>query len=117
MAERDRSQGFGFVYVDIAALLANRHSFKEDFHSPIETQEATKVNFPKSESLTNSSSHRSAPQAEEAAPSQDTSQPVAKKSSSSVEQIRDNLDRLQSLHHKLHAMLAELNQISGRKKS
>lgn len=33
----------------------------------------------------------------------------------SVQQIQGNLERLQSLHHKLHAMLEELNKITGKK--
>jgi len=31
------------------------------------------------------------------------------------EQIQGNLERLQSLHHKLHAMLEELNKLTGKK--
>lgn len=33
----------------------------------------------------------------------------------SAEQVQGNLERLQSLHHKLHAMLEELNKITGKK--
>lgn len=29
-----------------------------------------------------------------------------------IQQIKENLDRLQHLHHKLHAMLEELNHIT-----
>jgi hypothetical protein len=32
-----------------------------------------------------------------------------------TEQIKGNLERLQSLHHKLHAMLEELNKLTGKK--
>lgn len=32
-----------------------------------------------------------------------------------AEQVQGNLERLQSLHHKLHAMLEELNKITGKK--
>ncbi|MFM8268888.1 MAG: hypothetical protein ACKN9V_01775 [Pseudomonadota bacterium] len=33
----------------------------------------------------------------------------------SAEQVQGNLERLQALHHKLHAMLEELNKLSGKK--
>jgi len=29
--------------------------------------------------------------------------------------VQGNLERLQALHHKLHAMLEELNKITGKK--
>ena len=34
---------------------------------------------------------------------------------SSISALQNNLDRLQSLHHKLHAMLDELNKLTGKK--
>jgi len=36
--------------------------------------------------------------------------------SRAITQIRENLDRLQSLHHKLHAVLDELSQVTDKKK-
>lgn len=36
-------------------------------------------------------------------------------SSQSSDQVRSNLERLQALHHKLHAMLEELNKLNGKK--
>lgn len=36
-------------------------------------------------------------------------------SSQTSDQVKSNLERLQSLHHKLHAMLEELNKLNGKK--
>ena len=89
MAQRDRAQGFAFVYVDIAKLLQENGKVRED--SPLLIPDETQsVHVPK---------NASAPH------------------SSAVKQIQQNLDRLSALHHKLHAMLEELNQITGKKKS
>lgn len=102
MASRDRSQGFAFVYVDIKKLLSNPSAFQEDAHTPVDTGDAEVV---------------SVDRAVEAAIEPQTETVVEEKRSTSANpaltQIKDNLDRLQSLHHKLHAMLAELNQITG----
>ena len=46
MAQRDRSQGFGFVYVDIAKLLTQRDELEKN-HGPIPTGDAKTVNFNK----------------------------------------------------------------------
>jgi len=35
----------------------------------------------------------------------------------SSQQVQGNLERLQSLHHKLHVMLEELNKLTGKKDS
>jgi hypothetical protein len=94
MAQRDRSQGFAFVYVDVAKLLKENTKVRED--SPVLIPEDTQaVRVPKS-----SRSMSNAP-----------------KDSPAVQQIQENLDRLSVLHHKLHAMLDELNQITGKKKN
>src|SRR5688572_29434088 len=98
MAQRDRTQGFGFVYVDIASIL-KRDFFKDDFSQPISTDNVKTINIPKKEAKP-AASQTDAP----------------RERSSAIVQIRENLDRLQSLHHKLHAMLEELNHISYRKK-
>ena len=101
MAQRDRSQGFAFIYTDLRKLLAEKDNFINDDHSPIPTGNATTVNFNKITPPT------PAPVA-----------PVTKNHPPhpAVEQVRENLDRLQSLHHKLHAMLEELNQLTNDKK-
>ncbi len=100
MAQRDRSQGFGFVYVDIGALLAQRDQIKKEFAQPIDTGTSQTANFAKRLESRQSVAPESTPEHQAA-----------------VAQIRENLDRLQSLHHKLHAMLEEINTLSGKKKS
>lgn len=98
MARRDRSQGFAFVYIDVREFLkASRQKKIQDISSHQPT-EGMVIN------LNKESSSDSPAEGTNAAPSE------------AVSQIRDNLDRLQSLHHKLHAMLAELNQATGKKK-
>ena len=92
MAQRDRSQGFGFVYADIATLLKNKESLD-------------------SETVANSINFNRDPKP------QDTKvNAKGEKTNHAIHEIKTNLDRLQSLHHKLHAVLEELNQITGRKK-
>ncbi len=96
MASRDRSQGFGFVYMNMESILSSKEPWTE--FGPVTNAEVKTVNFNKD---------IAAPLAAEA------EQSAPKKS---VEQIRENLDRLQTLHQRLHAMLQELNQVGGRKK-
>jgi beta-xylosidase len=95
MAQRDKSQGFGFIYVDIAKFLKEKANLVEEGFSVTPNPSEPAINFPK----------------EEVPKSQSTEikETAAKK-------IRENLDRLQSLHHKLHAMLAELNQSTNKDK-
>jgi len=103
MASRDRSQGFGFVYVNIPELLKRRHElFAED--APIPSAEVTdeaviNLNIARPENI-----------------SLVTANEISAESPK-VEKLKHNLDRLQGLHHKLHAMLEELNQITKKKKS
>jgi len=91
MAQRDRSQGFAFVYVDVAKLLKENSKVREEAPVLI-PQDIASVHVPKAS----------------AAPAVD---------GQAVKQIQENLDRLSVLHHKLHAMLDELNSITGKKKS
>lgn len=104
MAQRDRSQGFGFVYVDVANLFATRdlldkrNSRAQAIPTPTD---AKTLNFNKDP--------RPA-----ATPAR--VEPPKEGSEVAIQQIRENLDRLQSLHHKLHAMLEELTQITDRDK-
>ena len=107
MAQRDRSQGFGFVYVDIAKLLTQGDELEKS-HGPIPTGDAKTVNFNKD------------PQIAKPAPIPSQNGDSGQERKQAINQIRQNLDRLQSLHHKLHAMLADLNHItesSDKKKS
>ena len=100
MAQRDRSQGFGFMYVNIAKVLEERKEVSTDSTEPVSTQNVRHANFNKDTQL----------------------KPVANPTSKmdgraeAMSQIKENLDRLQSLHHKLHAMLDELNHVSQHSK-
>lgn len=89
MAQRDRSQGFAFVYVDVARLLKENAKVVREDSPVLIADDVSSVHVP----LT---------------PGRDAS---------STKQIRANLDRLSVLHHKLHAMLDELNQLTGKKGS
>lgn len=93
MANRDRSQGISFVYLEVAELLAKKDEWTEE--GPVPTFNAKTINLNKDK-------------VEAAAPKVENKTPV--------EQIRENLDRLQTLHHRIHVMLEELNALGGRKK-
>ena len=48
MAHRDRTQGFGFMYVDISKLLRERKESKEsDLSAPVLTNNVKHANFNK----------------------------------------------------------------------
>jgi hypothetical protein len=100
MAFRDKSQGFAFVYTDLAKILAERDKITRDNGGPVHPPETPSANFNKDK----------------------INKPVPNTSDDSrartqaIAEIKDNLDRLQSLHHKLHAMLADLNKITDREK-
>ena len=103
MAHRDRSQGFAFMYVDISSILAQRDELKKMNESaPVMAVAGRTANF-----------NRDAAPTRPAAPA-----PASKADdrTAAVAQIRENLDRLQALHHKLHAMLEDLNKIAGNDK-
>ena len=95
MAQRDRSQGFAFMYVDISKLLKQRDELKNT-EIPVATATAPVINL-----------NRDKP-----AIVQNDSLALNQDRQLSLKMIKDNLDRLQSLHHKLHAMLEELNKIT-----
>lgn len=105
MAHRDKSQGFGFVYADIKTLLAQRDELKKlDNWEPIEvSQQAEVVNLNRDQNTDQST---------DAVPA---ITPIAE--TSSVEQIKENLDRLAKLHQKLHVMLDEINRMGAKKSS
>ena len=86
MSYRDKSQGFGFVYLDISKLLAQKN-LGED---PVMDPEALTVNLNKD------------PFKAKPAP---------------VTEVTQNLDRLATLHQKLHVLMEELNQLTKKKKS
>lgn len=114
MAHRDRSQGFGFIYVDIAKLLSQRDELANvDSGTPIDTLGATAYNFNKGPAVAAQTTTTSAAPTTTVPPIPQTN---IQDRAAAVTQIRENLDRLKTLHHRLHSMLEELNQISERKK-
>jgi hypothetical protein len=107
MAFRDRSQGFAFVYVDLAKLLRERDQFNDNADAPVYGPEEKAVNFNKD------------PRPAGTPPPtlvEDISTSQTQERNVAVRQIKDNLDRLQNLHHKLHAMLEDLNKATDTKK-
>lgn len=132
MAERDKSQGFGFVYVDVKKLLEEARARvteatttesatpSEKSDAPTEASEKSAANVPtpisvqwptpgaKVLNFNRDTDVVPAPTAD-AVPSVATQNP-----SVALKQIRQSLDRLQALHHKLHAVLAELSQATER---
>jgi hypothetical protein len=96
MAHRDKTQGFGFVYVDLKKILAQRDHISNPQNEPqneLVPEGTQSVNFNKDPLPV--------------APDANTRQRAQ-----AITQIRTNLDRLQSLHHKLHAILEDLNKIT-----
>lgn len=105
MAYRDQTQGFGFVYVDIETLMARRDELLNRPETTPHLEGVKAINLNRDEQVT-------APErpAVKLAPMAPNEREVA------IRQIRENLDRLQTLHHKLHAMLDELNSATDSKK-
>lgn len=99
MAFRDRSQGFAFVYVDVAKLLKEKDRFLENQDGPVYGPEEKSVNFNRDPRPAGT-------------PPQEMVGPQTAERRAAITQIKDNLDRLQSLHHKLHAMLEDLNKVA-----
>lgn len=97
MAQRDRSQGFGFMYVDISRLLQEKAKLEKDNDKPVLTENTKTANFNKDSDVK---------PAAKVYDLKTTDKTVA------IKQIKENLDRLQSLHHKLHAMLEEIDKSS-----
>lgn len=93
MAYRDRSQGFSFVYMDLKQFNAMRQTLLENEEAPVLLPEPEKA------------VHTAAP-----APAPSTT------ANPTVGQIKENFDKLQSLHQKLHVILAELNKMGDKDK-
>jgi len=91
MAHRDRSAGHAFMYVNVKELLQQTQDIKKaaEASAPVRTTPATSHPF--------------------------GTQIPTPLVSQSTEHIQNNLERLQALHHKLHAMLEELNKLTGKK--
>lgn len=102
MAYRDKSQGFGFVYVDLEKLLAQRDELIKNPLVHPQTESVQTVNL-------NRDTRRDVPKTERAPE-------AALPSGVTLAQIRENLDRIQALHHKLHAVLEELSTVTDREK-
>lgn len=117
MAYRDKSQGFAFVYVDIHKLLASQKSGKP-FSSPPEATppKPNVVNLNRDPKVTKKTDDA----VEAFLPVQPELQPKSledvKSRGEAIQQIKSNLDRMQSLHHKLHTVLDDLNRVSHWKK-
>ena len=113
MAQRDRSQGFAFVYADIASLLAQRAEISTDAHAPVIPPQQSKVvritSKPKVQTKTQKGSESASQRVLENAPKPGTQ-------SAEKKEIKSSLDRLQVLHQRLHAMLEELNEITGKRR-
>ncbi len=107
MAHRDRSQGFGFIYVDIEDVLAQRNE--------IAKADQQNMHVAPSKEIQRISLNRD-PRSTESQTIPTPATPPPQERQQAISQIRENLDRLQSLHHKLHAMLEELNKVTGKKR-
>ena len=113
MAHRDRSQGFGFMYVNMAKILQERDNAKPNNEmAPVLTDNVKTVNFNKDTDVQKDANVKRVAKPTVA------SNPSAfmEERTKAIEQIKNNLDRLQSLHHRLHTILDELNQITNRDK-
>ncbi|MFM8314416.1 MAG: hypothetical protein ACKOA8_09040 [Deltaproteobacteria bacterium] len=107
MAQRDRNQGFGFMYADITKLIAKKKEMeKAEGSTPIQPEGQT-LNFNRDKSSV------VAKVASETPSTQGFNQMIQDRANA-ISTLKDNLDRLQTLHHKLHSMLDELNKISDR---
>lgn len=105
MAQRDRNQGFGFMYADITKLIAKKRELeKADGFAPIQTEGQT-LNFNRDKSPIVAKVASELPRT-------DGINEMIKDRANAISTLKENLDRLQSLHHKLHAMLDELNKIA-----
>lgn len=105
VAERDRSQGFGFMYVDITKLLKERKenaSNEATDEKPVLTNNVKHANFNRDTVAPKTTAEISAL--------------TANQKEDAIRQVRANLDRLQVLHHKLHSMLDDLNKTTDSKK-
>lgn len=104
MARRDNGQGFGFVYFDLSVLLGKNRAFATAQES-VETgnYSVPNINFPK---FHNGSSKTEVLE----------NTPPSPTGTKKVRDIRDKLDRLQALHHKLHVMLEEVDKLTKKKK-
>lgn len=107
MAHKDRNQGFGFMYADITKLIAKKKELENnEGFAPIPTVGQT-LNFNKDKTPVVakpiSQIH-----------STDGFNDLIKDRANAIATLKENLDKLQSLHHKLHSMLDEINKLTDR---
>ena len=101
MATKDKTQGHGFVYVNVKTLLNSVEEIRSNPH--IHPQEKSALTFgPLRPS--------ELPPIEEFHTSDLLTTPEYVPPSDRFLKIKENLDRLQTLHAKLHEILAELNK-------
>lgn len=107
MAHKDRNQGFGFMYADITKLIAKKKELEaQEGFTPIQPEGKT-LNFNRdTQSIV-------AKQIAEIPKTNGVNQMLQDRANA-ISTLKDNLDRLQSLHHKLHSMLDELNKITDK---
>lgn len=105
MAQRDRSQGFGFMYVNIAKVLEEQKEVSAESVTPVSTKNVHHANFNRDTEAMPTTKDSQVKPSTDVVKLEGRAQAMA--------QIKENLDRLQSLHHRLHAMLEELNKISS----
>ena len=107
MAQKDRNQGFGFMYADITKLIAQKRELdKQEGFSPVQTEGKT-LNFNRDTQPLVAKPIAELPH------TNGINQMLADRTNA-VATLKDNLDRLQSLHHKLHSMLDELNKVTDK---
>ncbi len=114
MATRDKSQGFGFVYIDIAKLLQNKQDAEPIFDKEARSINLNKTPWKSSGNLNDDAKVTWPTTAIPATPftsAVDQTSPIAP-----VAQVTSNLDRLSALHHKLHVLMEELNTLTKKKK-
>lgn len=120
MAERDKSQGFGFVYVDVKKLLdeARARVTEAQGAEPKASKDAATPEAPPAPITwpTPGAKVLNFNRDAEAVPTLAVPDPASLQQNpgAALKQIRQSLDRLQALHHKLHAVLAELSQATER---
>src|SRR5262245_16816159 len=100
MAFRDRSQGFGFVYVDIKKLLEQIDVIEQNPEAHPQEGTALSIHIPKKASAVPTPAPAPAP-VPSAPITNDDAASNKKPMDERIKQIKENLDRLQSLHHKL----------------
>ena len=112
MAFRDRNQGFGFVYVDIKKLLEQTDEISQNPESHPQEDTAFSIHLPKKPTPVPNPAPAPVADMKNAEVQAAAARPVEDR----IKQIKENLDRLQTLHHKLHAVLEELSSVSRNNK-